>query len=214
MEKLLIWGAGGHARVVADIVRLRGEYEIAGFVHDTPSASAGPIDGAPVIRDREAVMRLRREAHVAHAIVAFGDCAARLDVARWCRGQGFALITAIHPSAVIAASALIGAGTVAAAGAIVNPGAVIGENVILNTAATVDHDCTIGDGAHLSPGVHLGGGVRVGSASWLGVGAAVRDRIVIGCRTVVGVGAVVVSDLPDDVVAYGNPARVRAEARR
>ena len=217
MRKLLIWGASGHARVVADIVRLRGEHDIVAFVHEGDAPVETVVEGVPVIASREAVLRLRDEGAVTDAVIGFGDCAARLEAGRWCREQRLVLATPIHPSAVVSPSARIGAGTVIAAGAVVNPGAVIGEHVIINTGATVDHDCILRDGCHLSPGVHLGGGVTVGEAAWVGVGAAVIHGISIGSRSIVGAGSAVVRDIPDGVVAYGNPARVRravGEAKR
>jgi acetyltransferase EpsM len=207
MKKLLIWGASGHATVVADIVRMRGEYEIAAFVDERPKAATS-LEGIRVVASREAVLRLRDEEGVSDVIVGFGDCASRLKVGRWCREQRFSLATVLHPSAVMSPSARIGPGTMIAAGAVVNSAATIGESVIVNTGATVDHHCVVGDGCHLSPGVHLGGVVVIGELTWIGVGAAVRDHVTIGGHSIVGVGAAVVSDLPDNVVAYGNPARV------
>lgn len=205
LPELIVWGAGGHARVVADIVRCAGRYAILGFIDDLQPRRAGEtFDGAPILGGRDALAEHRG----AHVIVAFGNCPARLDAAQFAVGHGLQLAKAIHPSAVIAASARIGAGTVVAANAVVNPGAIIGENVIVNTAASVDHDCAIGDGAHLCPGVRLAGNVRVGEATWIGIGASVVDGVTIGRGARIGAGAVVVGDLPDGVVAYGVPARV------
>ncbi|HEV2720210.1 MAG TPA: acetyltransferase [Thermoanaerobaculia bacterium] len=196
-ETLLIWGASGHARVVADIVRLEGAYEIAGFIDDAPER-AGVLGGREVLADFRG----------AHLIVAFGDNEGRVAAARFAIESGLHLATAIHPSAVVAASARIGAGTVVAANAVVNPGADVGENSIINTGATVDHDCVLGEGVHVSPGAHLAGGVRVGDCAWIGIGAAVADGRTIGRGAWIGAGAAVVADIPDDVVAYGVPARV------
>jgi acetyltransferase EpsM len=203
-SELIIWGASGHARVVADIVRCENRYSIAGFLDDLHPERAGEtFEGAPILGGRDRLDGL----HSA-VIIAFGDCAARLEAARFVAAKGLELAKAIHPSAVIAASARIGAGSVVAANAVVNPGAVVGENAIINTAASVDHDCAIGDGAHICPGVHLAGNVRVGEATWIGIGATVADGRTIGSGTIVGAGAVVVSDIPGGVVAFGVPARV------
>lgn len=210
-NKLIIWGASGHALVVADIIRLRCDYEIVGMLDDVNPERRGELfDGLPIVGGREQLDDLRRQG-VGHIIFGFGNCAARLLLAELVREKGFALATAIHPRSVIAESARIGAGTLVAAGAIVNPGAVIGENVIVNTTASIDHECIIDDGAHICPGVTLGGSVTVGRAAWVGIGATVKDHVRIGAGAVIGAGSVVVEDIPAGVLAYGVPARVKKE---
>jgi len=211
LRKLLIWGASGHARVVADIVRLNSQYELAGFVDNTPSAPDRFLD-LTVYHDLEA-LRTVRNLDSASLIVGVGDCHARMRLAEAARERGFALVSAIHPRAVVSSDASIGQGTVVAAGAVVNPGCSIGTNVIVNTGATVDHDCKIADGVHISPGVHLGGWVTVGAATWLGIGTIVKDRVTIGEGGVVGAGSVVLSDIPRGVVAWGVPAKPMREIR-
>lgn len=208
LPRLVILGSGGHARVVADIVRREGRFEIAGFLDDVNRDRHGQtLAGAPILGGRERVPSLRGQG-VEHAIVAIGDCPARVALAGELRQAGLRLATALHPAAVIASDATIGDGTVVAAGAIVNPNCRVGENVIVNTAASVDHDGVVEEGAHLSPGVRLAGRVTIGRGAWVGIGAIVIDGIRIGARAVVGAGAVVVRDLPSDVLAYGVPARV------
>jgi sugar O-acyltransferase (sialic acid O-acetyltransferase NeuD family) len=208
-RKIILWGGGGHALVVADILRCQGGWEIVGFLDDADADRRGEaFGGATILGGREQLARLREQG-VGHAIVAFGDCAARLELADVVRRHGFELATAVHPRSTVARDVSIGAGTVIAAGAILNPAARLGENVIINTAASVDHECVIEDGAHVSPGAHLGGRVRVGRAAWIGIGASVVPRITIGAGSIIGAGAVVIEDVPPGVVAYGVPARVR-----
>jgi UDP-N-acetylbacillosamine N-acetyltransferase len=207
-EKLVIWGTSGHASVVADIIRLRGDYEIVGFIDDVnPERAGSKFGGATVLGGQETLEHLRREG-VEHLIFGFGDCEARLRLAESVRDKGFRLATAIHPSAVVAADAVTGPGTIVAAGAVINPGTTIGENVIVNTCASVDHDCRVEDGAHVCPGVRLAGNVVVGRAAWVGIGATVVDHTRIGSGAIIGAGAVVVDDMPDGIVARGVPARV------
>jgi acetyltransferase EpsM len=208
LGKLLIWGAAGHARVVADIIRLNKQYELVGFVDNTGSAPDFFLDHT-VYHDLDASQTAGHGD--ASLIVAVGDCRARMRLAEAAVEHGFHLTSAIHPRAIVASDASIGAGTVIAAGAVVNPGCSIGANVIVNTGATVDHDCTIADGVHISPGVHLGGWVNVGPATWIGIGAIVKDRITIGERGIIGAGSVVLSDIPDRVVAWGAPAKPMKE---
>ncbi len=212
-KKLVIWGTSGHASVVTDIIRLRGDYEIVGFIDDVnPERAGSKFGGADVLGGREKLEYLRREG-VEHLIFGFGDCETRLKLARLVREKGFWLATAIHPSAVVAADVVIGPGTVVAAGAVINPGATIGENVIVNTCASVDHDCRVEDGAHVCPGVRLAGNVVVGRAAWVGIGATVVDGARIGSGAIIGAGAIVVDDIPDGVVARGIPARVKRKVR-
>ena len=208
MKRLAIWGASSHAVVVADIVRCQGSYEIVGFLDDVSvDRKNTEFCGAKVLGGAEQLDALH-EARVDSFIIAIGDCDARLRIASLVEARGFRLVAAVHPRAVIASSASVGDGTVIAAGAVVNPGAVIGKNVIINTAASVDHECVLEDGVHIGPGVHLGGKCRIGTAAWIGIGATVKDRINIGARSIVGAGAVVLRDIPENVVAYGVPARV------
>jgi UDP-N-acetylbacillosamine N-acetyltransferase len=206
-DRVVIWGASGHALVVADILRLEGR-EVAGFIDDVNAERRGQeFAGARVLGGRECLNGLRTDG-VRAIVIAVGNCAARLQLGDAVRQHGFELARAVHPRAVVAADVTIGAGTVVCAGAVVNPGSSIAESVIVNTSATVDHECVIADGAHVGPGVHLGGRVRVGRGAWVGIGATVSDRVVIGAESVVGAGAVVLNDVPRRVVAFGVPARV------
>jgi UDP-N-acetylbacillosamine N-acetyltransferase len=207
-RRLVIWGAAGHARVVADIVRLEGRFDLAGFLDDLdPSRRGTTFAGLTVLGGREVLGPLRGSG-VDAMILAFGDCPARLRLGPVARSAGFELVTAIHPRAVVAGDALVGPGTVVAAGAVVNPGTRLGDSVIVNTAASVDHDCRVEDGAHVAPGARLGGHVTVGRGAWVGIGAIVKDHLTVGAGSQVGAGAVVLADVPAGVVAYGAPARV------
>lgn len=204
---VVIWGASGHARVVADILRRSGA-RVAGFLDDLAPARRGEaFDGSIVLGGRAELDALRARG-VRRLALGVGDNRARRAFADAAAAAGFDLVTAVHPSAVVARDATLGPGVVIAAGAVVNPGAAIGRAVIVNTCASADHDDRIGEGASLGPGARLAGAVVVGEEAFIGLGAAVIERVRIGARTIVGAGAVVVRDLPDDVVAVGVPARV------
>ncbi len=206
--KLIVWGASGHAMVVADIIKQSGDYELIGFLDDiNPNPINNRMSGLPVFEGRNCLEDLRRRG-IDHIILGFGNCEARLKLAKWSLEQGFSLATAIHPRATVAEGVTVGPGTVIAAGAVVNPRAVIGDNVIVNTCASVDHECIIGEGVHICPGVHLAGRVSVGKATWVGIGATVVDGVRIGAGVMIGAGAVVVTDIPDGMLAYGVPAKV------
>ena len=210
---VVIWGASGHALVVADIVRLAGQFEVVGFLDDLgPDRRGQGFCGATVLGGYEELRGLYCRG-VRHALVAVGDCEARIRLAASAREQGFDLALAIHPRATIANDVQIGAGSVIAAGAVINPGCVIGENVIINTSASVDHECVVADGAHICPGARLAGRVTVGRGSWVGIGASVVDHIRIGAGAIIGAGAAVTVDIPDGVVAFGVPAKVKREVK-
>ncbi len=209
--RLVVWGASGHARVVADVLRRQDIYEIVGFIDDVNRDRHGmAFCGSVVLGGQEQLAQLKGIG-VDHILIAIGDCSARLNLAALAHQQGFHLADARHPRSTVA-DVCVGSGTVIMAGAVINPGSVIGENVIVNTGATMDHDCALADGVHVGPGVHLGGHVKVGRASTIGIGAVVKDRVTIGSHTLIGAGSAVVSDIPDGVVAYGVPARVNTES--
>lgn len=211
-KRLVVFGASGHGAVVADAASLAG-FDVLGFADDDPAkAGLGLLDWSVVAIGVDAVARLCREAR-ASVVVSIGSNRARQVVLERLVDKGLSLATIVHPTATISRFATLGAGTVVFAGVIVNAGARIGSNVILNTAASIDHDNVIGDHAHVSPGARLGGTVCVGTGTHVGIGAAVRNNLRIGAWTLVGAGSVVVKDIPDHVVAFGNPARVVRENR-
>jgi acetyltransferase EpsM len=211
IPKLVIWGAGGHALVVEDIMRLRQEYEIVGFLDDVNLQRKGARFGGGLILGGQEQLAPLRQRGVRHMIIAFGACHARLELARVIRSLEYSLLTAVHPGATVASSASIEPGTVIAAGSVIGPGACVGQNAIVNTCASVDHECVVEEGVHIGPGVHLAGRVQVGRATWIGIGAVVADGVCIGPESVIGAGSVVLSDIPTGVVAYGVPAKVAKE---
>jgi len=194
-QRIVIVGAGSQGAIVADILERAGTPAI-GFVDDTPGKNVlGTIDDLRTI-EHDAI------------IVAVGDNRKRREVVEKLAGENLA--TAIHPFTSIAASARIGEGSMISAGAIVLPNAVIGRSVILNTKASVDHDSVVGDFAHASAGSTIGAKVHIGEETLIAAGATVASGMTVGARSVIGAGAVVVRDVPDDVTAFGVPARVRS----
>jgi acetyltransferase EpsM len=214
VKQAILWGASGHALVVADIVRSSGKFQLIGLLDDIHEESWGTtIKGLPVLGGADRLPELRAQG-VKHLIVAIGDCQTRLRLAEIARKQDFELATAIHPSAIITQDVLIGPGTVVAPGAIVNAASRIGANVIVNTGAIIEHESTIEDGVHICPGVRLAGNVSVGRGTWIGIGSVVIEKIRIGAGSYLGAGSIVVTDIPDGVVAYGVPARIIREVPR
>lgn len=210
-QNVVIWGAGGHALVVADILRCQVGWHVAGFIDDANPRRAGEaFCGSTVLGGRDLLPTLR-DRGVTHAILAFGNCAARLELADVVTAAGLELATAIHPNAVVAADVSIGPGSQVVAGAVINPASRIGANVIINTCASVDHECVIADGAHVCPGVRLGGAVKVGRGAWVGIGSTVLPKVSIGDGATIGAGAVVLEDVPPNVTAFGVPAKIQTK---
>lgn len=212
MQKLVLLGAGGHARVVIEILKMNGTYEIAGVVSPAEPA-ANETDGVQWLGDDESLPKLRAEG-VTHFLVAVGSvghASPRRRLYERAAAIGLQAASAVHPHAIVSASASIGPGTVVMAGAIINVGGMLGENVIINTGAIVEHDCVVGGHAHVSTGARLCGGVRVGEGAHIGAGATVRQSLQIGAGAVVAAGAVVVQDVVAETTVIGAPARIRSQ---
>lgn len=206
-KRVIVFGAGGHAKVVVDVLEQMGVYQIVGLVDDSPELKGTVRGGYSVLGNKDDLAGMSG-AGIDGVIVALGDNYRRKLVCEEVERMGFKLISAIHPSAVIGSRVRIGAGTLVVAGVVVNVDAEIGEDVIVNTGATIDHDCRIAAHVHLSPGVHLAGRVTVGACTHVGIGAVVLPNLTIGRNCIIGAGAVVRDNIPDNVVVVGNPARM------
>ena len=211
MTKVLIWGGGGHGKVVADIARAAG-MEIVGFVDANPAklgAVVEPGRAKVVLSQNDLVKHFPSETLPAGAdrvALAVGDNAARAKCRASIPPKFLGIL--VHPSAWVSPSAQLGPGVVIMPGAIVNASASLGAGVIINTGAVVEHDCVVGDDAHIAPNAVLSGGVRVGAGTLIGAGSVVIPQIVIGSNATVGAGAVVISAVGDGSKVAGNPARI------
>jgi acetyltransferase EpsM len=205
-----VYGAGGHGRVVADLLVWRGEAEFVGFVDDREELWGAKVMGWPVLGGGE---WLRCEVGSSRVAVALGvgDNASRQWIAENCAYWDAEILTVVHPRAAVSQAARVGRGSVVMANATVNADAMVGDGVIVNSGAVVEHDAKVGEYAHVAPNAAMGGGSSLGAFSHLGIGASVLPCVRIGVRTVVGAGAVVVKNLPDEVVAIGVPARIHRQ---
>ena len=189
-----LYGAGGHCKVVIDILETLG-IGIECVVDDNPLTS-----------NFQNYLLLKAGTKFDRAIITIGNCQIRRKIANSITASDF--VTVIHPSAIVSPHSEIGKGTVIMHGAIVQSCAKIGDHCILNTKSSVGHDVTLHDFVHVASGSTICGGTEIGEGTWLGAGSVVKQGIHIGKNCMIGAGAVVVNDIPDNVVAYGNPCRV------
>ena len=206
-QRIAIWGAGGHGRVVLDVLRCCNHNEVVCFVDDDPNLSGGRVMSLPVVLPRDVIARARAMG-VDAVIPAIGTNAVRWSKFAKILDAELDVPQAIHPTVEISRTiSFLGRGIQAMAGVIINTGATVGDNVILNTRSLIEHDCVVEDHCFIGPGTVLGGAVHVGRGAFLGIGTMVKPGVHIGDGTMTGVGAVVVNDLPPGVLAVGVPAR-------
>jgi sugar O-acyltransferase (sialic acid O-acetyltransferase NeuD family) len=208
----VIVGAGGHGRVVLDILLRSAAHQVAGFVDSDPTLTGRRMDGRPVLGALDDLPRLRDELGVDAAIVAIGDNGIRREYADRISAMGFVLINAIHPSANLAQSVSLGSNIVIAAGALVCAHCHIGDSVILNTGCIVDHESMIAPACHVCPGARLAGRVSIQAGAFIGIGATVIQSVQIGHHAIVGAGAVVIEDVAPQSTVVGVPARATRRA--
>ena len=207
MGGLVIYGAGGHALVVAEIVEEALGCDIVGFVDDDPALQDQSVGGYPVLGNGS-ILRGLLARGIGQCIIAIGNNSIRRKLALSIGGLGFELPTVIHPSAQISNRSIIGEGSVVEACAVIKTGARIGRLAIINSCTSVGPDAILGEAVQISPKACIADGVKIGDGTQVGIGACVLPGVRIGADTIVGAGAAVMRDLPDGVVAVGVPARI------
>lgn len=200
MKQLVIMGASGHGKVVADIANKTG-YEQIVFLDDKESVTE--CSGYPVVGKCSSFVE-----YDCDIIVAIGNPSIREKLLMDLENAGKCIPVLIHPHASIAENVTIGKGTVIAAGAVINPDAIIGSGCIINTCSSVDHDCTLEDYVHVAVGAHVAGTVTIGKRTWIGAGATVSNNVKICADCMIGAGCVVVSDISEKGTYIGVPARL------
>ena len=200
---LLIFGAGGHAKVASDCARMAYPNQILISGDDVE----GEWNSVPILPQSSRSLEQWKMV-CPRAFVAIGNGKIRKSVMAALEEMGFVIVTLLHHTAAVSPSARLEAGVLVCPQAVINADAHIGKGSIINTGAIAEHDCEIGDFSHLSPRAALGGGVVLGSRCWVCMGATVADHVMIGADTTIGAGAVVLDSFPGNVLAGGVPAKI------
>ena len=205
-KPVIIIGAGGHARVLFDCLRLQG-VNVLGML-DKAGTENGNFD-LPIIGDDSAISEYPSDTvELVNGLGSVGNMNLRTSIFSRFKKLGYRFRSVIHPSAMIAHDCELGEGVQVLAGAVLNSGTKIGANTIVNTGAIVDHECIIGSHVHIAPGCTLSGGIHIGDGTHIGTGATIIQGISIGNRALVAAGAVVVKNVPDGEKVMGVPAKI------
>jgi len=201
-KRLIIIGASGHGKVVADIAVKMNKWQSIAFLDDDESIKI--CMDIPVIGETDDALKYKDEADF---FVAVGNNATREMIQTKLEHEGVSIATLVHPNAVIGCQVSVGIGTVIMAGAVINSASAIGKGCIINTNSSVDHDCVLEDYVHVSPGASLAGTVKIGKGSWVGIGSVISNNINICAGCMLGAGAVVIKDITEPGTYVGVPVR-------
>ena len=206
---IVLIGGGNQAHYTIDIIEKENKYNIVGII-DSLQEIGSIRFGYPILGRQEQLEELINKHDIQAGIITIGDNWSRYNVFKQITSliPDFKFVNAIHPSVVIGNTTKIGVGVVAMAGCIFNPKAVIGDFTFFATGAQIEHDCEIEDFASISAGTIMGGYVKIGKFSAITLGVTIMDRLTIGSNTVVGSGSLITKSLPDDILAYGSPAKI------
>lgn len=195
MDKIYLYGASGHGKVIAEIAEENG-FKIQAFIDTDESKTS--------ILNYEVIYHIPTD--VPNLIIAIGNNHIRKKIAE--ENSELTYPVLIHSSATISKRSTIKDGSVVMAGVSVNTDASIGNHCIINTNASIDHDCIIEDFVHISPNAALAGNVEVGEGTHIGIGACIIQGIKIGKWCTIGAGAVIIKDVPDGATVVGNPGKI------
>lgn len=206
-RKLLILGAGGHGKVVADVAACMNVFAEIRFADD--AAPQKPL-AYPYAGSIEESLKYLPEYEV---FVAIGSSRIRQKIMNRLCEYGARFPVLIHPHSSVCSDAAIGEGSVVMPGAVINAGSRIGKGVIVNTCASVDHDCSLGEFCHVAVGAHVCGSVTVGAHTWIGAGATLINNISVTGGCMIGAGAVVVKNIEKSGIYKGVPAVMDTPAK-
>lgn len=201
-DKLLIIGASGHGKVVADIAMKMNKWKTIAFLDDDKNIEE--CMGLDRVGEVEDAFTYKNEADF---FIAIGNNGIRERIQEEYEAKGLSVVSLIHPSVIIGTDVEIEKGTAIMAGVVINSSSKVGKGCIINTSSSLDHDNIIEDYVHISPGAHLAGTVKVGKGSWIGIGASISNNVNICSGCIIGAGAVVLKDVEENSVYVGVPAR-------
>ena len=209
MKNIVLIGGGNQAHYTIDIINKEGKYNIIGIIDSIHDIGSNRF-GYKVLGRQEDIIKLKEQYNIEGGIISIGDNWVRYYISSQIKKEipDFNFVNAIHPSVVIGDNVQLGKGVVMMAGCIINPKSKIGDFTFFATGAQVDHDCDIKNYSSISAGSITGGYVTLGEFSAITLGVTVVDRLKIGKNTVIGAGSLVIKDLPDNVLVYGNPCKV------
>lgn len=208
MEKIILLGGGGHAKVLIDLIKTSGKYEIAGIL-DSQLKVSSVVSGISVLGSDKLLVELY-EKGIKNACIAVGsikDNSKRKMLYEKVKQTGFFIPFLIHPQTIVSKVSKISDSVQIMAGAIIQAESIIGENTIVNTGSIIEHDCRIGKHVHICPGTVISGGCEIHESAFIGAGTTVIHGIKIGRNVTVGAGSVVTRDVPNDSKVMGVPAK-------
>lgn len=210
-KRVVLVGGGQHARVVLYNLKAQGKYDVACFL-DADKAKVGTTyEGYEVAGTYDELDRIRERFETNLFFIAFGNMKTRKSVFEKFVSEGWEAVTIIHPDAVVSKDARIGKGVLIECGCLITPNPIIGDNVVVNTGSQVNHDNIVKDHVYIASGVVLSGGVTIEENTLLDDGVIVTLGRTVHRNCIIGAGGIVTKDIPENSIAYGNPARVIRE---
>ena len=208
MENIVIFGSGGHAKVVVDIIEKQGKYNITGFIDSYRDKNTVTL-GYKVIGGESSLREIVKRNEIYGGIIGIGDNSIRAKV----RDKvikvipNFKFVNCIHPKSILGKDATLGVGNVLMAGAIINSSTRINNHCILNTNSSIDHDCLMSDFSSIAPNATVGGNVKIGDYSAIGIGANIFHSVIVGYNCIIGGGSLVCHDTNENSIYYGSPCK-------